>query len=54
MNTYLCLVDCYHNIHDQERDVLALNIIQQALDDSMLHKVATTTSLKEVWSILET
>jgi hypothetical protein len=54
MNVFLCLVDCYHNLHDQERDALALQIIQQALDDSMLHKVATTTSLKEVWSILET
>lgn len=54
MNTSLRLVDGYHNLHDQERDALELQIIQQALDGSMLHKVATTTSLKEVWSILET
>ena len=54
MMTYLRLVDNYLNLHDQERDTLPLHIIQQALDDSMLHKVAATTSLKEVCSILET
>jgi hypothetical protein len=54
MNAYLSLVDCYHNLHDQERDTLSLQVIQQALDDNMLNKVATTISLKEVWSIMET
>jgi hypothetical protein len=39
MKVFLCLVDYYHNIHDQERATLALQIIQQALDESMLHKV---------------
>ena len=45
---FLCLVGCYHNLHDEERDALALHLIQQDLDGSMLHKVATTISLKEV------
>jgi hypothetical protein len=46
MNSFLFLLDCYHSLHDQERDAVALQHIQQASDDIMLHKVAKTTYLK--------
>jgi len=44
MNVFLCLVDYYHHLQDQERDALALHLIQQSLDDSMLDKDETTIS----------
>lgn len=54
MQSYLCFLDSSIELYDEANENLTLYFIQQALENILLHKVATTTTLMEVWSILET
>ena len=53
MRVYLWYVDKHIHMNDEARDALALHLIQQVLDEIMLHRVELAMTSKEAWSIFE-
>ena len=53
MQSYLCFVNSSNELEDEANEALTLYLIQQALDNSLLHQVVVPTTSNEAWSILE-
>ena len=53
---YLALTQAHKDFlkNNHKKDVNALSLIQQAMDDSIFPRIASVTKSKEAWDILET
>ena len=53
MQSYLCFADSFNDLEDEAKEALTIYLIQQVLDNNLLHKVAVATTSNEAWCIME-
>ena len=53
VRVYLRYVDTHVDMNDEAKDALALHLIQRAVDDRLMQKIAVVKTSKEALKILE-